>query len=64
VNERSSNDTGSSLINSRPITRLRLRSQILWKHDLETAEICCANDTFLSKMIPRLRAESADDIVR
>jgi len=29
------------------------RSRIVWKHDLETAEIFCANDRFL-----RLRAES------
>jgi len=30
----------------------------LRKHDLEIEEICCANDRFLSKMTPRLRAES------
>jgi len=30
----------------------------LWKHDLATAEIYCANDRFLSKMTPRLRPES------
>jgi len=37
----------------------------LWKHHLETAEICSATDRFydkfLSKMTPRLRAESAGE---
>jgi len=61
VNERSSNSAGSSLINS--ILRIRLRSSILWKHDLETTEICCANDRFVSKMIPSLRAESTGKIM-
>jgi len=28
------------------------------KHELETAEICCANDRFLSKITLRLWAES------
>jgi len=40
------------------VLRIRLWSRILWKHDLEIAEICCANDRFLSKMTPRLHAES------
>jgi len=35
-----------------------LRSRILRKHDLEIEEICCANDRFLLKVTPRLRAES------
>jgi len=30
----------------------------LWKHDLEIEDICCANDRFLSKMTPILRAKS------
>jgi len=37
---------------------IRLRSQIWRKHDLEIEGICCANGRFLSKMTPRLRAES------
>jgi hypothetical protein len=41
--------------------RIRLRSRILWKHDLETAEICWANDRFLSQMTPRLRVESTGE---
>jgi len=40
------------------VLRIRLRSRILRKHDLEIEEICCANDRFLSKKTPRLRAES------
>jgi len=31
---------------------------MLWKHDLEIEEICCANDRLLLKMTPRSRAES------
>jgi len=60
MNERSSNGACRSLINS--ITnRLRLRSRILRKHDLEIEEIYCANDRFLLKMTPRLRAESTGE---
>jgi len=60
MNKRSSNGAGSSLINV--VLRIRLlRSRILRKHDLETEEICCANDRFLSKMIPKLRAESTGE---
>jgi len=33
----------------------------LRKHDLEIEEICCANDRFLSKMTPRLRAKSTGE---
>jgi len=33
----------------------------LWKHVLETAQICCANDRFLPEMTPRFRAESTDE---
>jgi len=40
------------------VLRIRLRSRILRKHDLEIEEIRCANDRFVSKMTPRLRAES------
>jgi len=36
---RSNNGAGSSLIN-----KATSKSRILCKHDLETAEICCAND--------------------
>jgi len=43
------------------VLRIRLLSRILWKHNLKIEEICCANDRFLSKMIPRLRAESTDE---
>jgi len=43
------------------VLRIRLRSRILRKHDLEIEEICCTNDKFLSKMIPRLRAESTGE---
>jgi len=45
------------------VLRIRLRSRILRKHDLEIEEICCANDIFLSKMTPRLRAESTGESV-
>jgi len=31
------------------VLRMRLRSQILGKHDLKTTEICCANDRFCYK---------------
>ena len=37
VNERSSNSTSSSVIN---LHRIRRRSRILKKHDLETEEMC------------------------
>jgi len=54
MNERRSNGAGSSLINSVTNTSYGLRSRILWKHDLEIEEICCANyDRFLSKMTPK-----------
>jgi len=43
------------------VLRIRLRSRILRKHDLEIEEIFCANDRFLSKMTPRLRAESTGE---
>jgi len=43
------------------VLQIRLSSRILCKHDLEIAEICCANDRFLSKMTPRLRAESTGE---
>jgi len=33
----------------------------LRKHDLEIEEICWTNDRFLSKMTPRLRAESTGE---
>jgi len=33
----------------------------LWKQDLEKAEMCYANDRFLSKMASRLRAESTGE---
>jgi len=36
-------------------------SRILREHDLEIEEICCANDRFLSKMTPILRAESTGE---
>jgi len=39
------------------VLRIRLRSRILRKHDLEIEEICCA------KMTPRLRAESTGDSI-
>jgi len=54
MNVRSSNGAGSSLI----ITNT---SRLLRKHDLEIEEICSANDRFLSKMTPRLRAESTGE---
>jgi len=38
-----------------------LGARILWKHDLEIEEICCANDRLLSNMTPRLRAESTGE---
>jgi len=61
MNERSSNGAGSSLINI--VVRIRLiRSRIFRKHDLQIEEICCANERFLSKMTPRLRAESLSRI--
>jgi len=43
------------------VLRIRRRSRILRKHDLEIEEICCANDRFLSKMMPRLRAETTGE---
>jgi len=43
------------------VLQIRLRSRILWKHDLEIEEICCTNDRFLSKMTPRLQAESTGE---
>jgi len=53
MNEGSSYGADSSLINN-----IMNTSRILWKHDLEVEEICCANDIFLSKKTPRLRAET------
>jgi len=43
---------------------MRLRSGILWKHDLEITEICCANVRLLAKMTPRLRAESIGESMK
>jgi len=43
------------------VLRIHHRSRILWKQDLERAEISCANDKCLSKMTPRLRAESTGE---
>jgi len=43
------------------ILRIRLRSRLLRKRDLEIAEIFCANDGFLSKMTPRLWADSTGE---
>jgi len=43
------------------VLRVRLRSRILRKHDLEIEEICWTNDRFLSKMTPILRAESTGE---
>jgi len=43
------------------VLRIRLRSLILWKHDLEIEEICCANDRFVTKLTPKLRAESTGE---
>jgi len=45
------------------VLRIRFTSRILWKHNLEVEEICCTNDRFLSKMTPRLRAESKGEIM-
>jgi len=39
------------------VLRIRLRSRILRKHDLEIEDICWTIDRFVSKMTPRLRAE-------
>jgi len=47
MNERSSNGAGSIVCS--------IVLQILWKHDLEVVQM---TDFFLSKMTPRLRAES------
>jgi len=44
------------------VLRIRLRSRIFMRHDLEIEEICCATERFLSKMTPRLRAESSSRI--
>jgi len=39
------------------VVRIRLRSRILWKHELETEEIYVVQmKRFLSKITPRLRA--------
>jgi len=43
------------------VLRIHLRSRILWKHDLESAEICCSNDIFISKITPRWRAKSTGE---
>jgi len=42
------------------VLRIRHRSRILWKHDLQRAEIglCWAIDRFLSKITPWLQANS------
>jgi len=60
MNERSSNGARSSLINS-IVLRIRHRSRILRKHDLEIEEISFASDGFLSKMTPRLQTESTGE---
>jgi len=60
VNKRSRNYVEGSLIN-RLVQRIRLRSRISQNEDLETAEIGCANDIFLSRITIRLRAESTGD---
>jgi len=43
------------------ILRIHLRSQILRKHDLETAEMRCANARFLWNLTEKLRAESTGE---
>ena len=40
------------------VLRMRLRSRISRKHDLEIAEMCLENARLFSKMTPKLRAES------
>jgi len=59
MNERSSNGAGSSY----NILRIRLRSRIMRKHDLEIEEICWANNRFSSKMTPRSRAKSTGESI-
>jgi len=56
INERSSNGAGSSLINS--ITNASQATNIVEAWLRNRRDICYANDRFLSKMTPRLRAES------
>jgi len=50
VNERDSNSEGSSLINSHytilPNSSV-VTNRLMWKHDLDTAERCCTNETVI-----------------
>jgi len=43
------------------VIRIRIRTRISLRQDLETAKICWTNDRFSSKITPRLRAESTGE---